>query len=109
MLLVAFQSDPKGSLSGIGVKSMDTTGSELSAPFALDVGADELKGKFFYDQFIAGPQPQAIAARSDWDRGFMLLTKPGLKFRAFNLLSVVLDLFDMENSQSLCGTHKIFS
>jgi hypothetical protein len=75
VLIVCFQSDPQGSLSGLGVKTLDTSGWELSAPFALAVGSNELKGKFFYDEFLAGGDRQAIAGRPDWDRGFMLLTR----------------------------------
>ncbi len=77
LLLVCFQSDPKGSNQGIGVKSVNTQGVEVSAPFALALKPEELSGMFFYDEFISGSDVQRVAARNDWDQGFLLLTLLG--------------------------------
>ena len=75
LLLICFQSDPEGSINGLSVRSVDTSGIETSAPFALATGPEELRGKFFYDEFLAGSEQQAVAANPGWDRGFMLLTR----------------------------------
>jgi hypothetical protein len=75
LLIVSFQSDSQGSLAGIAVRSLDPDGIETGVPFAIAAKSDELKGKFFYDQFLSGPDNQAIAGRPAWDRGFMLLTR----------------------------------
>jgi hypothetical protein len=75
LLLVCFQSDPGNSLSGLAVRSLDPQGVETSVPFALAVRSSELRGKFFYDEFIDGKENKAVAGRADWDRGFLLLTR----------------------------------
>jgi len=77
LLLVCFQYDPKGSNQGIGVKSVNMEGVEVSAPFALALKPEELSGMFFYDEFISGSDVQRVAARKDWDQGFLLLTMLG--------------------------------
>jgi hypothetical protein len=86
LLLVCFQSDPENSLSGLAVRSLDLQGVETSVPFAIAAKADELRGKFFYDQFLAGSENQAVAGRAEWDRGFLLLTR----FDANTVLSTYL-------------------
>jgi hypothetical protein len=76
LLMVCFQADPSGSLAGIGVRSVGVDGVEISAPFAVALRPEQLRGKFFYDEFIAGGEKQQVAARPSWDRGFLLLTRP---------------------------------
>jgi len=75
ILLAAFQSDPGGSESGIGVRSVNTGGVEMSAPFALALKPEDLAGKFFYDEFMSGSETQRVAARKSWDQGILLLTR----------------------------------
>jgi len=75
LLLVCFQADPDGSLAGIGVRSVDTVGYGLSAPFALALKPEDLAGKFFYDEFLEGSAMQRVAARSEWDQGIMLVSR----------------------------------
>lgn len=75
LLLVCFQSDPQDSMSGLSVRSVDESGVETSAPFALATDPGELRGKFFYDEFLSGSKQQVVAANPNWDRGFMLLTQ----------------------------------
>ena len=75
LLLVCFQYDTGESNVGIGVRSLNLEGTEMSAPFAVAVSPDELAGKFFYDGFIEGGDEQAVAGRDDWDQGFLLLTR----------------------------------
>ena len=76
-LLVCFQSDPNGAIEGLGARAIDPSGQEISAPFSLATSPGNLRGKFFYDEFISSSDRQAVAARSDWDRGFMLLSRLG--------------------------------
>lgn len=75
LLLVCFQSDPEGGLSGISVRSLDISGVETAAPFALAANCEDLKGKFFYNEFLDSADEQRIAGRSGWNRGFLLLSK----------------------------------
>ena len=75
LLLVCFQSDSQRAMAGLGVRSLDPAGEETSAPFALAAGPSDLAGKFFYDEFIESSKREAVAARSEWDRGFLLLTR----------------------------------
>ncbi len=77
LLLVCFQSDPDGSNAGVGVKSINIDGIEISAPFALALRQEDLSGLFFYDEFISGAEGQRVAAREEWDQGFLLLTRIG--------------------------------
>ncbi len=77
LLLVAFQSDPGGSNTGVGVLSLNTDGLEMSAPFALALTHDELSGRFFYDDFLSGDSDTALAGRPEWDQGVLILTRLG--------------------------------
>ncbi|MCX6646098.1 MAG: hypothetical protein NTY09_07060 [bacterium] len=75
LLVVCFQSDPKGSMSGIGARTVNINGEDLSAPFAIAMSREELQGKFFYDDFINGGKVQAVCERSVSDQSFLLLTR----------------------------------
>jgi hypothetical protein len=77
LLLLAFQSDPGESASGIGIRAVGPDGTEISAPFALALTPEDLSGRFFYDDFIAGTETQRVAAREAWDQGVLLLTRLG--------------------------------
>jgi hypothetical protein len=74
-LIVCFQADPDGNISGIGARCIDISGKDISAPFALVTTSAQLSGKFFYDQFLASDAQQAVAGRQDWDRGFVLISR----------------------------------
>jgi len=75
LLIVAFQADPDNNPAGIGVRTVDTDGYDLSAPFSIALDESELAGMFFYDEYIESDAVHSMAARTDWDRGFLLLTR----------------------------------
>jgi hypothetical protein len=75
LLIVCFQSDSKGSMAGIGSRTVGINGEDLSAPFAIAMSREELQGKFFYDDFLDGGRVQAVCERSGSDQSFLLLTK----------------------------------
>jgi len=73
LLIVCFQTDPDENPSGLSVRSLD--GIETSAPFAVAIDTSELKGLYFYDEYIDSGEKFSIAGRPDWDRGVLLLTR----------------------------------
>lgn len=75
LMLVCFQTDPTNDPRGLSVRSVDREGMETSAPFAVALNISELHGLMFYDEFIESGEKYAVAARKDWDRGCLLLTK----------------------------------
>ena len=75
LLVVCFQADPEGSMAGIGARTVNPDGEDLSAPFAIAMSNEELSGKFFYDEFINGGKDQAVCERSGSNQSFLLLTR----------------------------------
>ncbi len=75
LLLVCFQSDPQEKLSGIGVRSIDPEGREVSTPFAVALKPEYLAGRELYDEFLSGEEVQAVGAHTGWSRGFLLLSR----------------------------------
>ena len=75
LLVLCLQADPEGSMMGVGARTVNPDGEDLSAPFAIAMSRDELQGKFFYDDFINGLESQAVCERSGSNQSFLLLTR----------------------------------
>lgn len=75
LLVICYQADPKGSMLGIGARTISPDGEDLSAPFAIAMNPGELQGKFFYDDFLDSGEAQAICERFESNQCFLLLTR----------------------------------
>ncbi len=75
LLMLSFQVDKDESNIGVGLKTINMEGKEMSAPFAVAMEPEKLSGKFFFDEFLAGDQTHDVAARNEWDQGILLITK----------------------------------
>lgn len=75
LLVICYQTDPKGSMLGIGARTINPDGEDLSAPFAIAMNLDELLGKFFYDDFLESGEAQAVCERFESNQSFLLLTR----------------------------------